>query len=367
MTYRFYNRRDAGGRWYQYYQMIGGNSSKVNGKLVLRPQSLSHLNLEVSSERRTVYPSGGYTVSDCFMSGFDPNVDWSKVDNIVLSKMSNKLKTEKANLGLTAYTWRQSTEMITRRFGEVTNLFKKSERKLRSDPKFKRRAQKWDKETTSANTILEVEFGWKSLVEDLKAAYKVLGTDIPDGNFVARHRTPLRSERRMDTPYPPENRDRWSEFDGIAKCSYAMRAEVTNHNLWLANQLGLINLPGIAWDAVPWSFLVNMFGNFNQIINSVTDRVGLNVTNENVTRTVRGKYHEMLSYNRYVSDTGLYASEKTRDFVYVNYTTKFRTLGTRPAMTLQYKLPNLNLELCFIAGGLMVQQIARVTRLISRL
>lgn len=52
---------------------------------------------------------------------------------------------------------------------------------------------------------------------------------------------------------------------------------VANPNLWLANQLGLIN--PVQWinEAIPFSFVVDWFSNLSQIIMQMTDFVGLEI------------------------------------------------------------------------------------------
>lgn len=53
---------------------------------------------------------------------------------------------------------------------------------------------------------------------------------------------------------------------------------VANSNLWLCNRLGLVNPLQWAWEAVPFSFVVDWFSNVGEVINSASDFAGLEIS-----------------------------------------------------------------------------------------
>jgi hypothetical protein len=53
---------------------------------------------------------------------------------------------------------------------------------------------------------------------------------------------------------------------------------VSNPNLYLASQLGFVNPAAIAWELVPFSFVVDWFVNVGEFLNNFTDLWGLTVT-----------------------------------------------------------------------------------------
>ncbi len=365
MTYRSYNRYN-GSVHMQSYFLDGGNSSRVNGKLILKPQRLLYDNVAVTSYMRGSDPEREFRPSDAGLGSMpDPLViDWDPIDNICRAKFNGKLKHDKAALGLTFFTWKQSLAMITEKLTLARNVLGRAERRLVKDKRFRRRSQKWDKDTTSANRILEVEFGWKPLFEDVKSALTVLASDIPDQYITARHKVYVSAEKMVSQTLP----NRYRAVTGTAQVTYSSQVTVTNHNLWLLNKLGLINPVAVAWDAIPWSFLVSMFSNANQLVASLTDTVGLSLDNENVTRTTNLRCIENLSYygydweggtgrtlGPYLGFSAIHARRKTRD------------LGTRPKLSFEFRAPkDVSLETVAIAGGLLVQQAARISRLITR-
>jgi hypothetical protein len=50
--------------------------------------------------------------------------------------------------------------------------------------------------------------------------------------------------------------------------------QVTNPNMFLANQLGFLNPALVAWELVPFSFVVDWFVNVGAVISSMTDFMG---------------------------------------------------------------------------------------------
>lgn len=352
----------------EHLQLQGGNSPRdAQGKLRLVPNALTYTSRKVTSEFIETQDGWGHRPSDASLGGYYPSVNWAKYENIVLAKSNGKLKGDKAGLGVSAYTWRQSLDMITNRLNQARNVLNGTERRLRRDPAFRRRAQKWDKNTTSANTVMEIEFGWKPLVSDIHSAFKVLMTDNPHSRFVTRHKGSVQFEETYGPEPLPEGLSRLRQFVGTASMTYQMNVEVTNQNLWLLNKLGLINPATIVWDIIPWSFLYGMVSNVNQVIGSLTETVGLTLTDENITRTIKGKFSEHVSYfPRIPAMPWLFSPNRHTNWAYVEVLDKRRVTGTRPSVSLEHKLPSANLELCFIAGGLMVQQMARVSKLIFR-
>jgi len=137
--------------------------------------------------------------------------------------------------------------------------------------------------------------------------------------------------------------------------TYCADAYVDNPNLWLANRLGLINPATVIWDLIPWSFVVNMFVNVNQMVSSVTDEVGLNISNRSVTQTARVVV-ECLNYD---PDPD-YGTSFARYYI----KNKNRVVGSAPKIGFQFKLPQVNWELAVIATSLVVQKFKRVNDLI---
>jgi hypothetical protein len=143
---------------------------------------------------------------------------------------------------------------------------------------------------------------------------------------------------------------------GQARTSYSTKVTIDNPNLWLLNRMGLINPLTVAWDLVPWSFVVNMFVNVNSLLNSVTDTVGLNVTDMSITRTCK------LIHDYSLADK---PSGTDRRRSSINVYQKRRVLGVPLKPTVEVKIPELNWELALIASSLVIQKFKRINKIIG--
>lgn len=140
------------------------------------------------------------------------------------------------------------------------------------------RAKKTAKSTAAdamSSRWLEYSFGWAPLVQDVYNAIDVLQRDLPNKRISGRasfQRTERFSIRREQYVIP-----RRVNVQMIAEVS------VVNPNLYVANQLGLINPASIAWELVPFSFVVDWFTNAGQVLGAMSDFAGLEIQNPATT------------------------------------------------------------------------------------
>lgn len=122
---------------------------------------------------------------------------------------------------------------------------------------------------------LEYSYGWKPLVEDMHNAVNVLQRPFPDkvvrGRATGKHHVLY----KYDVP-PPYWSHEVTTHDWVIKCHLQLRISVDNWVAWYANDLGLTNPAAIAWELVPFSFVVDWFLPIGKYLQSLTDFVGLN-------------------------------------------------------------------------------------------
>lgn len=116
---------------------------------------------------------------------------------------------------------------------------------------------------------LEFHFGWAPLVNDIYASVDVLQNPIPDVTAMGRGK----EEYRYDSGNAPFSFRRIGQY--TARAQYKAMFAVTNPNLYLANQLGLVNPANVVWELIPYSFVVDWFVNVSQFMNLGTDLLGL--------------------------------------------------------------------------------------------
>lgn len=120
------------------------------------------------------------------------------------------------------------------------------------------------------NRWLWYSYGVKPLVQDIYNGMDVLTREHPRGTKVSGHGS---GTYRYGNPYDwYKNQYTWQSSVRIT--AYV---SVNNPNLWLANQLGLINPVQMFNEGIRLSFVVDWFSNLSQIINQMTDFVGLDI------------------------------------------------------------------------------------------
>lgn len=128
---------------------------------------------------------------------------------------------------------------------------------------------------------LAFHYGWSPLIKDLYSLAEILskGTKKPAGEFF----------QASGSAYGHKVvRDGSSRTQYKYKVAYKIGAiaNTTSDILFVANILGLANPATVAWDVVKFSFVVDWFGNFSQIISAPTDFVGIALSNGYRTRYI---------------------------------------------------------------------------------
>lgn len=332
------------------------NSPRVNGKLVLKTNqcNLKHWRLTGYSNTPGVY---GYLASmNGATSGETPPNGFTQSDNMAYARWRGKLHKGGASLGVTLASWRQSRQMIVDRTKKLNQALDVTLTNLQEKPsKAARLRKKARRKELLADDVLEYKFGWAPLFEDFHSALNTVCSDAVPPEWVRG-----RGKDQQQKFYV----ERTSTAQNVNRCfftlttTYGAKVLIKNENLWLLNRMGLINPATVAWDLVPWSFVVNMFVNVSSMINSVTDTVGLEVTDHNITRTWK-----MLHEQQYTGTGGydLGCSAFSNQFV----THKVRTAGVPLRPVLAVKVPELNWELAVTAGALALQKFKRIGNLIG--
>lgn len=126
--------------------------------------------------------------------------------------------------------------------------------------------------------FLEFRYGWSPLMADIKSACEVLSKPIPD-KLIRASAVETYGERGTDDVGAPLT------SNVSEKVTIKGRIRVTNPNLDLANRLGLINPASVAWEAVPFSFVVDWFLPVGDFLRSYTDFAGIELIDGSITGT----------------------------------------------------------------------------------
>lgn len=206
--------------------------------------------------------------------------DWQLIDSVVNQARSRCLKQAKgsgqAALGLTIIDWRSSLSMIS---GALRALASK---RSRARLYYRRKA---------SDIYLEGVFGWVPLMSDIYQAMEVLSS--------AHRISPSRAKAQNTHAYSVADSTVQAGVFTDARATVGVRLSLDNPNVVLLNNLGVLNPASIAWDMVPYSFVINWFVPVGTYLNSLTELLGYGVHDGFVTTFVRkfaaGSY---LDYNR---------------------------------------------------------------------
>jgi hypothetical protein len=155
--------------------------------------------------------------------------------------------------------------------------------------------QRWSRPKEASSLWLEFHFGWSPLLQDIHQAVDLLAKPLPVQKVTA---SASRSEHCQESPKEYQ----WATSGGRKHvCRMGAEISVSNPNLYYANQLGLLNPASFAWELIPFSFVVDWFTSVGQVLNSLTDFVGLELKNAYTTIYYTGSLISV--YRQYGGDT----------------------------------------------------------------
>lgn len=230
------------------------------------------------------------------------------VSNRALAKFVSAVKDgQTASLAVTLAEWEQSHKMIVQRAGQLFNSLRAIKRGHLGDaardlgrsvaPDSWRGAGRRGRGASrdASNAWLELHLGWSPLIKDIYDAVNTLQSSVPANTVKGT------AQGRLEIPI------RGNDYEGLHKYQTAMKIQaevfIDNPNLALANKMGLINPATVAWELVPFSFVVDWFLPVGKFLDSFTDLVGFKVIDPFTTTMRSASTHLESPYPHYQWDT----------------------------------------------------------------
>lgn len=221
-----------------------------------------------------------HTVSDPFPAA--RNQAWeSLVENI---------RGTTADLAVTMAQWNEALGMIALRGGQLVRAaralrkgrFRKFTKELRVNPKRKHRNLTRKQVVNDFSGLwLEYSFGWSPLFGDIYNAADAIQQPIPSDKFIGRGRE----------TYAFSN---WygmiEAFNTQGRCEQGAEVFLDNPNLYLLQQMGVANPLLVAWEIIPFSFVVDWVFDVSSFLGSMSDFLGLRLENTYTTYSVGPSY-----------------------------------------------------------------------------
>jgi hypothetical protein len=213
----------------------------------------------------------------------------------VIAQVRARLSTsvqDRAALGVDAAEYGSSVDMISSAAGRIGRIASAVRRKdfgallKAADPRgvdnLKKNRPTWKK--SFADNFLEVHFGWVPLAQDIHDATQVISSPLKadfvrDSSHASHHYEAMAGQGQ-----PHGAHEMWS---CTISCKVGANVVVDNPALHLASQLGLTNPLSVAWELVPFSFVVDWFANVGQFVGQLDEFAGLRLVNAYTTIFIR--------------------------------------------------------------------------------
>lgn len=256
---------------------------------------------------------------------------WTVLSNRLYDKITNQVKGATSAWGANLATWKQSHGMIVARATQLlaavvqvkNGRFRKAAWILGIRKPKKRHAR------DLASQWLELSYGWIPLVQDIYNSIDVMSQPLP----------PLKLKARVghsDRAYPNKTEFRWWRRRMCCGCSI----KAIHQNSLLASQMGLVNPATIAWEVVPFSFVVDWFVPVGRFLESFTDFVGVDLKNKYTTHFADVRVQYILP-----------ATQGVKYRVKMQRSLTFPTYKLRPRFTGFYSMRGAN-AIALLIGGL---------------
>jgi len=194
--------------------------------------------------------------------------------NRAWSKLVDKVRQGPASLGVALAEAREACGMVAKRFSQCYQAysalrkgnFRKFLKELGIRAKRRHRNLRKSLPSDASSLWLEYSFGWSPLFQDVYDGINAIGQPIPGGRFKATGR-----EGFSFSSY-------YEEFSTNGRCLMGAFVEIDNPNSYLAQQMGLANPIQVAWELVPFSFVVDWVFDVGTCIGALTDFFGCEVS-----------------------------------------------------------------------------------------
>lgn len=155
-----------------------------------------------------------------------------------------------------------------------------------------------------SGTWLEVSYGVIPTYQDIYSAVDVIQNPIPPLRIKGKGSSFTKERYKLG----PNGYTRYLlRRDTFCASSYGTEVAVSNPNLYLANQLGLVNPLSFLLERTAFSFVANWFINLDQFMSQGTDFYGLALQNQYTsTRQIQTKYYQWSTsakYGSYLQDS----------------------------------------------------------------
>jgi hypothetical protein len=232
--------------------------------------------------------ASGFLVSATTVEGFS---ETNQARILAYDKLKDKIVANRSQWGESLFQMSSSVKMIEKRLQQLGSFthalrrgnFAKAANILRiPEPRNRHPVRE------VASNFLEFHLGWEPAVKDIYNSVDLIQRPIKPKLVKATAQVPRKWELISQVYTQPTY-----YWNADIKVLYQTKVAVSNPVLWLANTLGVVNPAQVAWQIVPFSFVVDWFVNVESFLGQLTDFWGLSTSDSFTTLSYQGITEEV--------------------------------------------------------------------------
>lgn len=232
-----------------------------------------------------------------YLQGWGSGDIMNRAMNKAYADFIDKFQNGSAQLGASIAEGREAFDMISKRSRSLYNAYRNLRRgnlkgalgALSVQPKRKHRNVARTSSSEASALWLEYHFGWSPMLGDIYDAAGVLL------NPAHQPPSPLVGFGKVMYPYrssgansSSDSYSRKMSFEGTAKATTGGLVVITSFNSVERQRLGMANPASVAWEVVPFSFVVDWMFSVGNVVGAWTDLIGTRIISGFQTRVFRG-------------------------------------------------------------------------------
>ena len=266
--------------------------SRLDGK---SPRSSTYLGFFNERSSR-----GFETLEGAFRNGFlndhvggplEPLTSYSNARQVCLNKLNSKIRNSSVDIGVAFGEYRDTARFISDSMLSVVRSYR---RFRRGDVSGALRDLGVPRKGISgvikgaSNKWLSYTYGLKPLLNDVYSSIRALA-EGPEVNLIKLERASFGQPIWVSHSYSPADGVLYTnQLSGRFKCVSEVRFEIKNPLLRSLDKLGLLNPASIAWELVPFSFVVDWFVPVGRYIQDIVPPQGVDFVSGWLSLHVQG-------------------------------------------------------------------------------
>ncbi|DAD50983.1 TPA_asm: maturation protein [ssRNA phage SRR6960509_10] len=206
------------------------------------------------------------------------------LENAMFQKAAGKVGDSTVNLGVAAAEAKKTFDMFAKTVSDLGQAYRSARRGDWQNAARHlgiARPAKAGKKRNFRDNWLEYRYGWRLLVQDIDGAVRHLAQQFYDHPPVRRVKVRGTEDgggtnwtTRLSGSIDQRNINTWWDVlvsdDITNEVVVVYKFTIPSSQLSKLNQLGLLNLASVAWETVPFSFVIDKLINIGEVLNNMT-------------------------------------------------------------------------------------------------